>query len=154
MLFTSSVKQVPWQVNGEYANREYVVPMATHEGALLASYSRGAKAILLKLVVGRSASVRCFAEDVGYSRDDMATQILWECQCPDNVARQVQLIHGRVPVTVQVLIVFRRDSMNMQPVQGLPILVSVGSLTCFSRNHVLLSSKYTWGVRPSQREEE
>ena len=32
------------QVNGEYANREYVVPMATHEGALLASYSRGAKA--------------------------------------------------------------------------------------------------------------
>ena len=33
-----------WQVNGEYANREYVVPMATHEGALLASYSRGAKA--------------------------------------------------------------------------------------------------------------
>eukprot|EP00438_Fugacium_kawagutii_P036770 Skav205326 [mRNA] locus=scaffold3444:346614:350222:- [translate_table: standard] len=28
-------------VNGEYANREYVVPMATHEGALLASYSRG-----------------------------------------------------------------------------------------------------------------
>ena len=32
------------QVNGEYANKEYVVPMATHEGALLASYSRGAKA--------------------------------------------------------------------------------------------------------------
>lgn len=35
----------PLKVNGEYAKKEYYVPMATHEGALLASYSRGAKAI-------------------------------------------------------------------------------------------------------------
>lgn len=35
----------PLQVNGLHANRQYVVPMASHEGALLASYDRGAKAI-------------------------------------------------------------------------------------------------------------
>lgn len=35
----------PLKVNGEYAKRLYHVPMATHEGALLASYDRGAKAI-------------------------------------------------------------------------------------------------------------
>mmetsp|Transcript_85912 Transcript_85912/g.179592 ORF Transcript_85912/g.179592 Transcript_85912/m.179592 type:complete len:430 (-) Transcript_85912:317-1606(-) len=37
----------PLKVNGEYAKRDYHVPMASHEGALLASYSRGAKAITL-----------------------------------------------------------------------------------------------------------
>eukprot|EP00929_Paragymnodinium_shiwhaense_P085748 TRINITY_DN4617_c0_g4_i1.p1 TRINITY_DN4617_c0_g4~~TRINITY_DN4617_c0_g4_i1.p1 ORF type:complete len:443 (-),score=93.28 TRINITY_DN4617_c0_g4_i1:348-1676(-) len=35
----------PMQVNGEYARNRYFVPMATHEGALIASYNRGAKAI-------------------------------------------------------------------------------------------------------------
>eukprot|EP00933_Yihiella_yeosuensis_P052091 TRINITY_DN50084_c0_g1_i1.p1 TRINITY_DN50084_c0_g1~~TRINITY_DN50084_c0_g1_i1.p1 ORF type:complete len:559 (+),score=107.37 TRINITY_DN50084_c0_g1_i1:200-1876(+) len=35
----------PLQVNGEFAKRPYFVPFATHEGALVASYSRGAKAI-------------------------------------------------------------------------------------------------------------
>jgi len=35
----------PLRVNGEHAQKEYVVPLATHEGALLASYDRGAKAI-------------------------------------------------------------------------------------------------------------
>jgi len=35
----------PLRVNGEHSNKEYIVPMATHEGALLASYDRGAKAI-------------------------------------------------------------------------------------------------------------
>jgi len=35
----------PLRVNGEFAKKDYVVPMATHEGALLASYDRGAKAI-------------------------------------------------------------------------------------------------------------
>eukprot|EP00928_Gymnodinium_smaydae_P072821 TRINITY_DN56113_c0_g1_i1.p1 TRINITY_DN56113_c0_g1~~TRINITY_DN56113_c0_g1_i1.p1 ORF type:complete len:442 (+),score=92.72 TRINITY_DN56113_c0_g1_i1:85-1410(+) len=35
----------PLRVNGEHAKKDYVVPMATHEGALLASYDRGAKAI-------------------------------------------------------------------------------------------------------------
>eukprot|EP00929_Paragymnodinium_shiwhaense_P058763 TRINITY_DN29444_c0_g1_i1.p1 TRINITY_DN29444_c0_g1~~TRINITY_DN29444_c0_g1_i1.p1 ORF type:complete len:436 (+),score=87.31 TRINITY_DN29444_c0_g1_i1:70-1377(+) len=35
----------PMQLHGEYATRKYYVPMATHEGALLASYARGAKAI-------------------------------------------------------------------------------------------------------------
>jgi len=35
----------PLRVNGEHAKRDYVVPLATHEGALLASYDRGAKAI-------------------------------------------------------------------------------------------------------------
>jgi len=35
----------PLRVNGEHSNKDYVIPMATHEGALLASYDRGAKAI-------------------------------------------------------------------------------------------------------------
>lgn len=35
----------PLEVHGEHANGVYVVPMGTHEGALLASYTRGAKAI-------------------------------------------------------------------------------------------------------------
>mmetsp|Transcript_48660 Transcript_48660/g.157198 ORF Transcript_48660/g.157198 Transcript_48660/m.157198 type:complete len:458 (-) Transcript_48660:171-1544(-) len=35
----------PLQVNGEHSGRPYVVPMASHEGALLASYNRGCKAI-------------------------------------------------------------------------------------------------------------
>jgi len=35
----------PLHVNGEHAQKEYVVPLATHERALLASYDRGAKAI-------------------------------------------------------------------------------------------------------------
>mmetsp|Transcript_48887 Transcript_48887/g.136871 ORF Transcript_48887/g.136871 Transcript_48887/m.136871 type:complete len:449 (-) Transcript_48887:151-1497(-) len=35
----------PLRVNGEHAQKEYVVPLATHERALLASYDRGAKAI-------------------------------------------------------------------------------------------------------------
>eukprot|EP00930_Biecheleria_cincta_P032389 TRINITY_DN22487_c0_g1_i1.p1 TRINITY_DN22487_c0_g1~~TRINITY_DN22487_c0_g1_i1.p1 ORF type:complete len:423 (+),score=76.33 TRINITY_DN22487_c0_g1_i1:78-1346(+) len=35
----------PLEVHGEHCNRKYYVPMASHEGALLASYNRGAKAI-------------------------------------------------------------------------------------------------------------
>lgn len=35
----------PLTVKGEHANKDYYVPFATHEGALIASYSRGAKAI-------------------------------------------------------------------------------------------------------------
>ena len=35
----------PVQVNGEYADGEYPVPLATTEGTLVASYSRGMKAI-------------------------------------------------------------------------------------------------------------
>mmetsp|Transcript_9743 Transcript_9743/g.21423 ORF Transcript_9743/g.21423 Transcript_9743/m.21423 type:complete len:422 (+) Transcript_9743:324-1589(+) len=36
----------PVRVHGEYtAGKEYVIPMASHEGALLASYSRGAKVL-------------------------------------------------------------------------------------------------------------
>ncbi|CAK9025267.1 3-hydroxy-3-methylglutaryl-coenzyme A reductase (HMG-CoA reductase) [Durusdinium trenchii] len=49
----------PLKVNGEYANKEYVVPMATHEGALLASYSRGAKAITAGGGVTTRIKTRC-----------------------------------------------------------------------------------------------
>lgn len=35
----------PLLVKGEHCNREYFIPMASHEGALIASYSRGAKVI-------------------------------------------------------------------------------------------------------------
>eukprot|EP00439_Symbiodinium_sp_Y106_P069532 s1754_g11.t6 len=49
----------PLKVNGEYATKEYVVPMATHEGALLASYSRGAKAITAGGGVTTRIKTRC-----------------------------------------------------------------------------------------------
>jgi len=35
----------PLQINGQYANGEFKIPLATTEGALVASYSRGASAI-------------------------------------------------------------------------------------------------------------
>ncbi len=37
----------PIQVNGEYANGEFIVPMATTEGTLVASYNRGMKVLNL-----------------------------------------------------------------------------------------------------------
>ncbi len=43
----------PLRVNGEYAQGEFVVPMATSEGTLVASYNRGMK------VINRSGGVKC-----------------------------------------------------------------------------------------------
>ena len=37
----------PITINGEYANKDYLLPLATIEGALVASYNRGAKVISL-----------------------------------------------------------------------------------------------------------
>ena len=37
----------PVKINGSYANKEYFLPLATLEGALVASYNRGAKVISL-----------------------------------------------------------------------------------------------------------
>ncbi len=43
----------PLHINGEYAQGEFVVPMATSEGTLVASYNRGMK------VINRSGGVKC-----------------------------------------------------------------------------------------------
>mmetsp|Transcript_18140 Transcript_18140/g.30651 ORF Transcript_18140/g.30651 Transcript_18140/m.30651 type:complete len:423 (+) Transcript_18140:81-1349(+) len=62
----------PLKVNGEYANREYVVPMATHEGALLASYSRGAKAITAGGGVTTRIKTRCMLRAPVFIFDNIA----------------------------------------------------------------------------------
>ncbi|CAJ1394632.1 unnamed protein product, partial [Effrenium voratum] len=62
----------PLKVNGEYANREYVVPMATHEGALLASYSRGAKAITAGGGVTTRIKTRCMVRAPVFIFDNIA----------------------------------------------------------------------------------
>jgi hydroxymethylglutaryl-CoA reductase (NADPH) len=45
----------PLRVNGEYANGEYLIPLATTEGTLVASYNRGCK--LLNLCGGVNSTV-------------------------------------------------------------------------------------------------
>jgi hydroxymethylglutaryl-CoA reductase (NADPH) len=62
----------PLRVNGVHARGDYYVPLATTEGALVASYQRGAK--LLSLAGG--ASALCLVESVlrapGFAFDSMA----------------------------------------------------------------------------------
>ena len=49
----------PIQVNGEYANGQFLVPLATTEGTLVASYNRGIKAVNLSGGVNCTVSVDC-----------------------------------------------------------------------------------------------
>jgi len=49
----------PIKVNGEYANGEFLVPLATTEGTLVASYNRGIKAVNLSGGVTCTVSVDC-----------------------------------------------------------------------------------------------
>mmetsp|Transcript_31063 Transcript_31063/g.74098 ORF Transcript_31063/g.74098 Transcript_31063/m.74098 type:complete len:426 (+) Transcript_31063:67-1344(+) len=63
----------PLKVNGEYATKEYVVPMATHEGALLASYSRGAKAITAGGGVTTRIKTRCMLRAPVFIFENIAT---------------------------------------------------------------------------------
>ncbi len=61
----------PLRINGAYAHGDYFVPLATSEGALVASHNRGAKIISLS----GGASVLCLTERVsrapGFVFDDM-----------------------------------------------------------------------------------
>ncbi|GAA4406197.1 hydroxymethylglutaryl-CoA reductase [Nibrella viscosa] len=52
----------PLLVNGEHAQGEFLIPLATTEGALVASYNRGMKLINL------SGGVRCTVQDEGMQR--------------------------------------------------------------------------------------
>lgn len=61
----------PLRINGLYANGDFYVPLATTEGALVASYNRGAKIISLS----GGARVLCFLERVsrapGFAFDNL-----------------------------------------------------------------------------------
>lgn len=52
----------PLKVNGKYTNKEYYLPLATTEGALVASVARGAKA------VSQSGGVYTLVENIGVTR--------------------------------------------------------------------------------------
>ena len=52
----------PIHINGEHANGEYLIPMATSEGTLIASYNRGIK------VLNRSGGVICTVQDDAMQR--------------------------------------------------------------------------------------
>lgn len=66
----------PIQINGEYANGDFLIPMATSEGTLVASYNRGIKVVNLcggvKCTVQRDAMQRApvfVFEDARAARD-------------------------------------------------------------------------------------
>ncbi|GAB3164358.1 hydroxymethylglutaryl-CoA reductase [Telluribacter humicola] len=52
----------PLLVKGEYARGEYLIPMATTEGTLVASYNRGMK------LINKSGGVTCTIQDEGMQR--------------------------------------------------------------------------------------
>ena len=52
----------PLKVNGDYAKGDFYLPLATTEGALVASVNRGAKA------VSQSGGVNVICQDVGITR--------------------------------------------------------------------------------------
>ncbi|HEV7349722.1 hydroxymethylglutaryl-CoA reductase [Telluribacter sp.] len=52
----------PLLVNGEHAQGEYLIPMATTEGTLVASYNRGMK------LINKSGGVKCTVQDEGMQR--------------------------------------------------------------------------------------
>ncbi|WP_247236470.1 hydroxymethylglutaryl-CoA reductase [Telluribacter sp. SYSU D00476] len=52
----------PLLVNGEYAQGEYLIPMATTEGTLVASYNRGMK------LINKCGGVTCTVQDEGMQR--------------------------------------------------------------------------------------
>jgi len=52
----------PLRINGEHAQGEFLIPLATTEGTLVASYNRGMKLINL------SGGVRCTVQDEGMQR--------------------------------------------------------------------------------------
>lgn len=52
----------PLQINGEYAQGEFIVPLATTEGTLIASFSRGMK------IMNLCGGVQCTVQDSGMQR--------------------------------------------------------------------------------------
>lgn len=57
----------PIKINGQYAKNEYYLPLATTEGALVASVNRGCK------VINASGGVRTVVENIGISRGSIFT---------------------------------------------------------------------------------
>lgn len=90
----------PLKVNGEYASGEFLVPMSTSEGTLVASYNRGIKVLNacggVKTTVVRDAMQRApvfIFEDARGARDfvdwvkDQFSKIAEECESTTSVGR-------------------------------------------------------------------
>ncbi len=90
----------PLRVNGEYAQGDFIVPMSTSEGTLVASYNRGIKVLNacggVKTTVVRDAMQRApvfIFEDARGARDfvdwvkDHFNQIAEECESTTSVGR-------------------------------------------------------------------
>jgi hydroxymethylglutaryl-CoA reductase (NADPH) len=90
----------PLKVNGEYADGEFLVPMSTSEGTLVASYNRGIKVLNacggVKTTVSRDAMQRApvfIFEDARGARDfvdwvkDHFNKIAEECESTTSVGR-------------------------------------------------------------------
>ncbi len=61
----------PLRVNGAYANDSYSVPLATTEGALVASYNRGARVISLSGGANVLCLSECMTRSPGFIFDDI-----------------------------------------------------------------------------------
>lgn len=91
----------PLRINGVYANGDFQVPMATTEGALIASYNRGAKVIGLS----GGATVICTADAISRTPGFVFHNILESSRfiawCGENVERFKEIAaqatqHGRL----------------------------------------------------------
>ncbi|MCA9402822.1 MAG: hydroxymethylglutaryl-CoA reductase [Candidatus Omnitrophica bacterium] len=91
----------PLRINGIYANGDFQVPMATTEGALIASYNRGAKLIGLS----GGATVMCTTDAISRAPGFVFTDILESSRfiawCTENIPVFKQIAgqatrHGRL----------------------------------------------------------